>query len=77
MPDISMCKGGFCPLKLNCHRYTATPDDLGQSFFGEPPYKMNMMLDDTFHSLGVVTTTCPFFWNNVDKKKKDESESTN
>ena len=78
MPDISMCKGGSCLLRLNCYRYTATPEELGQSYFGEPPYKMNMMLDDTFHSLGVVTVTCPFFWNNVDKKiKKDESESTN
>lgn len=71
MADISMCKGGYCPLKLNCHRYTVNPDEIAQSYFGEPPYKMNMMLDDTFHSLGVVTITCPFFWNNVDKKKED------
>lgn len=71
MPDISMCHGGSCPLRLNCHRYTAEAEPLGQSYFGEPPYKMNMMLDDTFHSLGVVTITCPFFWNNVDKKKED------
>ena len=75
MPDISMCKGGYCPLKLNCHRYTTTPDELMQSYFGEPPYKMNMMLDDDFASLGVVTTTCAFFWNNA-KYKKDEQKST-
>lgn len=66
MPDISMCKGGFCPLKLNCHRYTATAEELGQSFFGETPYIMNFMFHDHFNSLGVVTTTCPFFWNNKD-----------
>ena len=72
MPDISMCPGGFCPLKLNCYRHTADAEPLGQSYFEEPPYKMNMMLDDTFHSLGVVTTTCPFFWNNVDKKKNEK-----
>jgi len=72
MPDISMCKGGFCPLKLNCHRYTAKADDLAQSYFSEPPYKMSMMLDDTFHSLGVVTTTCPYFWNNVEYKKNEK-----
>lgn len=70
MPDISMCKGGNCLLRLNCHRYTATPEELGQSYIGEPPYKMNMMLDDTFHSIGVVTLTCPFFWNN--QQYKDE-----
>jgi hypothetical protein len=77
MPDISMCPGGSCLLRLNCHRYTVKPDELAQSYFKEAPYKMNMMLDDTFHSLGVVTVTCPYFWNNVDKKKKDEQESTN
>jgi len=71
MGDISMCVGGFCPLKLNCHRFTGKPDGSTDSYFTDPPYKMNMMLDDTFHSLGVVTVTCPFFWNNVDKKKKD------
>ncbi len=76
MPDISMCKGGFCPLKLNCHRYTVKPDELMQSYFGEPPYKMNMMLDDAFASIGVVTTTCAFFWNNA-KYKKDEQKPTN
>lgn len=76
MPDISMCPGGFCPLKLNCHRYTVTPDELMQSYFGEPPYKMNMMLDDDFASVGVVTTTCPYFWNNA-KYKKDEQKSEN
>ncbi len=61
MADITMCKGGFCPLKLNCHRHTAEFEPLDQSYFTEPPYKMNMMLDDTFHSLGVVTITCPSF----------------
>jgi hypothetical protein len=25
MPDISMCKGGSCPDKEQCYRYTATP----------------------------------------------------
>lgn len=77
MPDISMCKGGFCPLKLHCHRATAKPEELGQSYFGEPPYKMNIMLDDHFASLGVVTTTCAYFWNNEkyeDEKPKFENK---
>jgi hypothetical protein len=76
MPDISMCHGGSCPLRLNCHRYTVTPDELMQSYFGEPPYKMNMMLDDDFASIGVVTITCAYFWNNA-KYKKDEPKSEN
>jgi hypothetical protein len=76
MPDISMCPGGSCPLRLNCHRYTATPDELLQSYFTEAPYKMNMMLDNDFASVGVVTITCPYFWNNA-KYKKHEKESKN
>ena len=76
MPDISCCPGGSCPLRLNCHRYTVKPDDLAQSYFTEPPYKMNMMLDDDFQSVGVVTVTCPYFWNNA-KYKKDESRFEN
>jgi hypothetical protein len=38
MPDITMCKGNDCPLKESCYRYTATPDDLWQSYFMNPPY---------------------------------------
>lgn len=76
MPDISCCPGGSCPLRLNCHRYTVKPDDLAQSYFQDPPYKMNMMLDDTFDSIGVVTATCAYFWNNA-KRKKDESRFEN
>lgn len=76
MPDITMCKGGNCSLRLNCYRYTATADELGQSYFTEPPYKMNMLLDDNDLNLGVVTLACAFFWNNT-RYKKNESESTN
>lgn len=72
MPDISMCKGGHCMLRLNCHRYTAEAEPLGQSFFSEPPYKVNMMLDDNEKSLGVVTLSCAYFWNNVEYKKNEK-----
>ena len=46
MPDISMCKGGSCLLRLHCHRYTAKPEELGQSYFGEAPYKLDFMFDN-------------------------------
>lgn len=64
MPDISMCKGGSCMLRLHCHRYTVKPEELGQSYFSDPPYKINMMLDENIGSLGVVTLSCAYFWNN-------------
>ncbi len=35
MPDISMCRGGDCPKKETCYRYTATPDRRWQSYFTE------------------------------------------
>lgn len=73
MPDITTCQGGFCPLKLNCYRYTCPKEELGQSYFTEPPYKMNMMLDDNDLNLGVVTTACAFFWNNH-RYEKDENK---
>ena len=73
MPDISCCKGGSCMLRLNCQRYTAIPDELGQSYFSDPPYKVNMMLDEHDVTLGVITVACPFFWNNAQYKKDEKS----
>ena len=66
MPDISMCEGGSCMLRLNCHRYTAKAEELGQSYFKDPPYRMNMMTDEYNNSFGVVTIACSYFWNNKD-----------
>lgn len=37
MPDITMCKGGDCPLKENCYRYLAEPCEY-QSYFMEAPF---------------------------------------
>ena len=68
MPDISCCEGGSCPLRLNCHRYTVKPEEIGQTYFSTPPYKMNMMLDDHDNGFGVVTIACSYFWNNKDFK---------
>lgn len=64
MPDISMCHGGSCLLRLHCHRYTAKAEELGQSFFSEPPYKLSFMFDENIGSLGVATVGCAYFWNN-------------
>ena len=79
MPDISMCKGGSCILRLHCHRYTATAEPLGQSYFGEPPYKMEFMFDDHFNSFGVATVSCPFFWNNqnIENEKPGKKPTNN
>jgi len=74
MPDISCCQGGSCPLRLHCHRYTVKPDELNQSYFKDPPYKMSMMLDEHHGYVGVVTITCAHFWNN---DKYEDEKPTN
>lgn len=77
MADITVCKGGSCPLRLNCYRYTCPKEDLGQSYFIEPPYKMNMMLDENFRNFGIVTTACTHFWNNAKYKDDEPKELAN
>ena len=66
MPDISMCKGSIgaydCPLKNNCHRYTAKPDEFGQSFFVNPPF--NRIKKDG------EEVTCDYFWDNKGYKNE-------
>ncbi len=37
MPDITMCKGDGCDLRVNCHRYRATPTPHWQAYFVTPP----------------------------------------
>lgn len=69
MPDISMCKGGYCLLKTMCHRCTAKAEELGQSFFSEPPYKLTIASET--QGAGTVVLTCEYFWSN--KGYKDEA----
>jgi len=38
--DKTMCKGGLCPFKEKCHRFTANYDDTYQSWFTDPPFKI-------------------------------------
>lgn len=59
-----MCEGGSCLLRLNCHRYTAKAEEIGQTFISEPPYKLNFMFDEYIAGLGVATLSCAYFWNN-------------
>lgn len=37
MADITICKGEGCTMKQTCHRYKATPDEYGQSYFASIP----------------------------------------
>jgi hypothetical protein len=64
MPDISMCSGEKCPLKENCYRFLATPNEFRQSYFMNPPYDHQ-------------TKECDHFWDvNLYKKiKKEENET--
>ena len=55
MPDITLCKGEECILKDTCYRYEGnnTPNELSQSYFLKPPFKLN-------HKKG--TFECPLYW---------------
>ena len=50
MPDFTMCVGGDCPLKDNCYRYTAEPNEYRQSVFCTIPYNEE--------------GGCYYFWDN-------------
>ena len=60
MPDITMCINEDCPMKLTCHRYTATATPGRQSF---SLYKW----DDT---------GCGHFWPNASAVRRGALEST-
>ena len=59
MADISMCKGEvtfrnlkdkfICPLRENCYRYKAKPNEFRQTYLAEVPYDF-------------VNKSCPLFW---------------
>jgi len=53
MPDITMCKGStevqVCPLRLNCYRFCAEPNEYWQAYFVGIPY------DESSQS-------CEFYW---------------
>lgn len=36
MPDIAMCQDKKCPLRKQCHRFTATPSAYQSYFMGSP-----------------------------------------
>ncbi|MFZ1806935.1 MAG: hypothetical protein WAU36_06935 [Cyclobacteriaceae bacterium] len=52
MADITMCKGGDCPLKKSCYRFLAEEEKvMDQTYFATPPF---LWVE------GEVT--CKFFW---------------
>ena len=62
MPDISLCFGEGCPLKENCYRFKAPPDDYLQSYFTIPPFKEG---------------SCEFFWPIEERKLKYSKQRNN
>jgi hypothetical protein len=41
MPDITMCDDKECPMKEQCYRYTAKPNEFRQAYFVNSPKKMD------------------------------------
>jgi hypothetical protein len=73
MADITMCKGGECPFKEKCKRFTATADEHWQSYFIDIPYedgKCDMYWgenqDSIYEQLKTITTIPPIEINDDD-----------
>lgn len=49
MPDISMCKGNngkiMCPLREECYRFKAIPNEYAQTYFSVAPLKDDGICD--------------------------------
>ncbi len=59
MTDIAMCLGDRCNAKDECHRYTAKPDGLWQSWLSTVPSKDGK--------------ACDYFIDNTHKRKWRET----
>jgi hypothetical protein len=66
MADITMCKGGECPFKEKCKRFTATANEYYQAYFIDVPYdnyKCDMYWgenqDGIYEQLKTITTIPP------------------
>lgn len=46
MPDISMCINKKCPMKNNCYRFTAKPNEYSQSYSDFKPNFLTGECDD-------------------------------
>lgn len=62
MPDISMCQDASCPSHYRCYRFTATPDDLRQSYVN-------------FDRAG--EEECDAFWDNLDRYVRGKGQDAN
>lgn len=57
MADITKCKDNDCPVKDECHRYTAPATSKWQSYFLDSPR---------------VGDLCEYFWRDTNIKLKEE-----
>ena len=60
--DGTMCDGKECPVKDDCYRFTATPNEYRQSYFMNSPVILHITDGEHWHS-------CNHFWNNEDYQK--------
>ena len=61
--DITMCKGGNCPLKDQCFRHTAKPSEY-QDYFTVVPYKIK---NNEFK--------CNYLWTDNNQRVLNQLES--
>ena len=65
MSDVVMCKGGDCPMKKKCERYTSKAKEV-QEWFPSTPFKFSDIGEGAF---------CSFFIKNSIGEKVEEFEN--
>lgn len=70
MPDITMCNGIGCPVKLDCYRHTAIPKDLWQSWMVPPVFDRTVGCDMYIDNFGKENRV-------LQKSKQEHSQEPN
>lgn len=74
MADLTMCRGGECPLKNRCYRYTASPDE-HQSYFVEIPGDYGEEIKtfpDPKHNTRRIVWQCNMYWGEKQEEIMDQ-----
>lgn len=74
MADMTMCRGGDCPLKSKCYRYTASPDEY-QSYFAEIPGDYGEEIKtfpDPKHNTRRIVWQCNMYWGEKQEEIMDQ-----
>lgn len=62
MPNIAMCTGEGCVRKETCHRHTAKPHPLWQTYMNPPFREVAVEIGEGCGTC-VITQECDYYWS--------------